>query len=224
MRGADEAVRHMLQRMSSRSLAPTKLARALAGHVAKDTAESPETGPTGSQRDLGDRQIGIAQQGARLLDPPREQVAVWRDPERVLERTGEVRLRDAAYVGKPGHRPRLVRGGVDSILGSQEPAQQEWILAPRASIRQGFSHTARGSVPQLPHRVNRARANSRQFEILAVKTSHGTAIDQSHLLNLADRAIIAALSPAQLTPRARSRAAQAAAKKKKECGTCPRER
>jgi hypothetical protein len=43
------------------------------------------------------------------------------------------------------------------------------------------------------------------------------------LLNLAGKAIMAGLSRPSFA-RARLRTAKAAAKKKKECGTCPRER
>ena len=51
--------------------------------------------------DLGDGQVGVAQQRRRPLDAPREQVAVRRDAEGLLERSREVGLGDAAHARQP---------------------------------------------------------------------------------------------------------------------------
>ena len=89
----------------------------------------------GLERDLGDGQVGVAQQRRGPLDAAREQVAVRRHAERLLERSREVRLGDAAHARQPPHGPLLVRGGVHPVLRAQQAAQQLGILAgPRVFV------------------------------------------------------------------------------------------
>src|SRR5690349_21367029 len=87
-------------------------ARILAGDVAKRAAESAEAVPPRCERDVGDWPVGIAQQRGRALDTPREQIAVRREPERLLERARKVRLGHAAHLRETPYGPLLVRGGI----------------------------------------------------------------------------------------------------------------
>jgi hypothetical protein len=109
-------------------------ARALAGDIAKDATERPQAPPAGVEGDLGDRQIAVAQQRRRPLDAPREQVAVRRDAEGLLERAGEVSLGRAADARQPPDGPVLVRSGVHPILRAQQAAQQLGVLACRQRL------------------------------------------------------------------------------------------
>jgi hypothetical protein len=84
--------------------------------------------------DLGDGQLGVAEQRGRPLDPAGEQVAVGRDAEGLLERSGEVGLGDAAHASQPPDGPLLVRSGVHPILRPQQPAQQRGVLAGGTSV------------------------------------------------------------------------------------------
>jgi hypothetical protein len=100
----------------------------LAGDVAEGAAEGPEAFPTGLEGDLGDRKIRVAEERGGPLDPAAEEVAVWRHPEGVPERAGEVRLGDAAHAGQAVDRPGLVRRGIDAVLGPKQPAEQIGVL------------------------------------------------------------------------------------------------
>ena len=62
-------------------LARADRARALAGDVAEGAPERAEALPAGLEGDLGDGQVGVAEQRRRPLDAPREQVAMRRDAE-----------------------------------------------------------------------------------------------------------------------------------------------
>src|SRR5690606_31816409 len=90
--GAQDASWHAIERVRSGFLACTQLAGALAGHVAERAAERAQALPAGLKRDLGDGQVRVAQQRGRPLEPTRQQVAMWRDAERVLERACKVGL------------------------------------------------------------------------------------------------------------------------------------
>jgi hypothetical protein len=81
------------------------------------------------ESNLGDGEIGIAKQGARALDAPREQVTVRRQAEGLLERSREVCLGDAAHLRKTTHGPRFVRGGVHPVSRAQKAAEQRRVLA-----------------------------------------------------------------------------------------------
>jgi hypothetical protein len=59
--------------------------RALAGDVAERATERAEACPSGLRGDLGDRQVRFAKQRRRALDAARQQVAVRRSAERLLE-------------------------------------------------------------------------------------------------------------------------------------------
>ena len=131
MSGADEAVRHLLERMIARLLSRTKLARAFAGYVAEDAPERAEAVPSRLERDLDDREVGVAEQRLGPLDAPSEQVAVRRHSECLLEGAREVRLGNAADARKASDWPFLVRGSVQSVLGAEQPTQQRGILGDR---------------------------------------------------------------------------------------------
>jgi hypothetical protein len=83
--GADEAVGHLLKLVAGSFLASAELARAFVGDVAEDAAERAETVPTGLEGDLGDRQVGVAEQRLGALDAAGEEVAMRRHPESIFE-------------------------------------------------------------------------------------------------------------------------------------------
>jgi hypothetical protein len=85
VRGAEEAGGHgtKLARRGPRAYADR--ARVLAGDDAEDAPERAQARPAGVEGDLGDGQIGVAEQRRRPFDAPREQVAVWRNAEGLLE-------------------------------------------------------------------------------------------------------------------------------------------
>src|SRR4051794_20048555 len=125
VRGTDEAVRHFGQFVLGYLLAAAKGARAFAGYVMEDAAKGAEAVPAGLESDVHDWQVGIPEQSLGALDPTSQQIAVRRQPEGLLERTGEMRLRNAAYSGEARDRPLLVRGRVHAVLGAQQTAQQQ---------------------------------------------------------------------------------------------------
>jgi chitosanase len=104
-------------------------ARILAGDVAERAPERAEALPSGPERDVGDRAIGITEQRGGALDAPREQIAVRRHTEGLLERAGEMRLRHAAHAREPRDGPFLVRRRIHAVLRAQQAAQQLGVLA-----------------------------------------------------------------------------------------------
>jgi hypothetical protein len=126
----------------------------LAGDVAEGSTEGAEAGPSGSERDFGNRQVGVAEQGGRLLDPPREQVSVGRHAERLLERPREVRFGRAADPRKTGNRPGLVRSCVHPIPGAKKTTQEQRVLSLIVLIGLGIGHSWRRNLPQHRRRVN----------------------------------------------------------------------
>jgi hypothetical protein len=93
---AHDALGNLLSRMRSRPIALAELTRTAAGDVAENAAEGAETGPAGLERDLCNRQVGVAQQRRGALDAAGKQVAMWGQAERLLELAREVRRRDRA--------------------------------------------------------------------------------------------------------------------------------
>ena len=74
MGGADEAMRHRVERMRGSFFAGAELARTLAGDVAEDAPERAEAVPPGLEGDFGDREVGVAEQRLAALDPAGEQI------------------------------------------------------------------------------------------------------------------------------------------------------
>ena len=68
MRGPDEAVWNLIERMRHGSLPLPNRAWAFPGHVAEHSSERSKTIPACLERYLGDRQIRVAEQGLRPLD------------------------------------------------------------------------------------------------------------------------------------------------------------
>jgi hypothetical protein len=115
-------------------------ARRLTGDIAEGAAEGAEALPPGLVGDLGDGEIGVAEERGGPLNPAAEEVAVRWHPEGLPERAGEVRLGDTAHAGQAVNRPGLVRRGVDAVLGPEQPAQQIGVL--RAAGKPGPGSTA----------------------------------------------------------------------------------
>ena len=107
-------------------------ARALAGHVSERAPEGAEAPPSRAESDVGDRQIRVTEQRRRALDAPREQVAMRRHAERLLERSGEVGLGDVAHTSQAGDGPGLVGGRVHAVPGAEETAEEVGVLGGRA--------------------------------------------------------------------------------------------
>lgn len=125
MRGADEAVRDLVERVLTRLLPCSKFAWTLPRNVTEDAAERAKAVPAGLKRNFDNRQIGIPKQRFCAFDPARQQIAVRRDPERFLERPREMRLGYPAYSRKALDRPFLVASSVHAVLGTKQPAQEE---------------------------------------------------------------------------------------------------
>jgi hypothetical protein len=128
LRGGHDAHRHWRELRGRRLRALADDPGTLAGNVAKRAAEGAEALPTGLERDVGDRQIGVAKQRRGFLDAPREQIAMRRHTEGFLELPREVGFGDAAHLREPIHRPGLVRGGIHSVLCAQQAAEELGIL------------------------------------------------------------------------------------------------
>jgi hypothetical protein len=141
VRRADHAGRHTAELVCHGPPARPHGARALAGDVAEGAPERAQALPARLEGDLGDRQVGVAQQCGRPLDAPREQVAVRRHAEGLLERSREVGRGDAAHARQPWHRPGFVRGGVHAVFCAQQAAQQLGVLACRTLVHAGFGCT-----------------------------------------------------------------------------------
>ena len=131
MRGADVAEGHAVERMRRGFAARSNRARALAGNVAEGAPERAQTFPAGAKCDIGDGQIGVAEQRHRSLDAPREQIPMRRSAKGLLERSGEVRFGNTAHARQSLHGPVLMRGGVHPVLRSQQATQQLGVLAWR---------------------------------------------------------------------------------------------
>ena len=129
MRGAEDARGHAAEVARRGPRSRPHRARALAGDVAESAAERAEAVPAGLKRNLGDRRFGVAQQRRRALDAPREEIAVRRYAERLLERAREVSLRNVAHAGKSPDGPVLVRGRVYPVFRAQQSPQQLGVLA-----------------------------------------------------------------------------------------------
>jgi len=118
-----EAQRHACRSARRGALAPAHGAGTDPGDVAEGPPEGTEALPAGGERDLGHRQLRLAQQRGGALDAQREQVAVRRDPEGVAERAREMRRGQSAHGGQAAHRPALMRGGVHAVARAQQAAQ-----------------------------------------------------------------------------------------------------
>ena len=123
--------------------------RALAGDVAEGAPERAQAAPARVEGDLGDGQVGVAQQGHRPLDAPREQVPVRRKAEGLFERAREVGLGDAAHARQPPDGPVLVRGGVHPVLRAQQAPQQLGVLAHAPSRRPRVRACVHPNVPTM---------------------------------------------------------------------------
>jgi len=85
VRGTEEAGRHAVGLVRRGPCARPDRARALAGDVVEGASERAQTFPACLEGDLGDGQVGVAEQRRRPLDAPREQIPVWWDTEGLLE-------------------------------------------------------------------------------------------------------------------------------------------
>ncbi|UPT64188.1 MAG: hypothetical protein M0D54_06520 [Hyphomonadaceae bacterium JAD_PAG50586_4] len=127
-------MRNLIEAMGAGLLSRAQFRGAIACDVLKDTAKRAKAAPTRLKSDLDDGHLGVAQHGLGPFDAARQQVTMRRHAEGVLERAGEMRLRDAADIGQPLDRPFLMRSRVHAILGAEQAAQQGGILA-NASVR-----------------------------------------------------------------------------------------
>jgi len=135
VRGADVAGGHATEVVRCGPAARPEGARALAGDVMEGAPKSAQASPAGAECDLGDRQVGVAEQRCGALDAPREQIPVRRDAEDLLERSREVGFGDAADARQAPHGPALMRGGIHPILCAQQSPQQLGILVCRIATR-----------------------------------------------------------------------------------------
>ncbi|HET6577913.1 MAG TPA: hypothetical protein VFG66_06295, partial [Gemmatimonadales bacterium] len=85
MSGAEPAGGHAAELVRRPALARPELARALAGDVAEGAPKGAQASPAGPKRDLGDGEVGVAEQRRGPLDPPGEEVPVRRQAEGLLE-------------------------------------------------------------------------------------------------------------------------------------------
>src|SRR5260221_4682811 len=72
------------------------------------------------EADLGDRVVGGSQQRRRPLEPPRQQVGVWRLAEGAAELAAEVCARETGGAGKVVDAHPFEVAGVGKVLGAQE--------------------------------------------------------------------------------------------------------
>jgi hypothetical protein len=79
-----------------------------AGDIAEGAAEATQASPARYERNLGNRQSGIAQECRGPLYAPGQEVSVGGNAEDALEGSCEVRGGDAADARKPRDRPVLL--------------------------------------------------------------------------------------------------------------------
>jgi hypothetical protein len=135
VRRLHEARGHGLEFACGRPHLPSPGARVLARDVAERPPERAEALPAGRERDLGDRAVGVAQECDRLLDAARQQVAVRRYAERLLELPREVGRRDAADAREPVDGPRLRGGRAHAVLRAEQAAEEGGVLEGRGLVR-----------------------------------------------------------------------------------------
>jgi len=128
VRGHEETGGNLIERVRRFSLTRTNRTGVFAGDVVEGASEGAEALPSCDESDLRDGEVGVAQQRDGALDAAREQVAVRRNAEGLLECAGEVSLRHAAHAREPADGPCVVRGRIHAVLCAQEAAQQRWIL------------------------------------------------------------------------------------------------
>jgi hypothetical protein len=114
--------------MLSCLLTRAEFARTLACYVPKDASERSEAVPASLERDLGHRQVGVPQERLCPFDAARQQIAVRRNSEGILERSGKVRLGSPAHPREALDRPFLMRCGVHRVFRAQQAAQQLRVL------------------------------------------------------------------------------------------------
>jgi hypothetical protein len=80
------------------------------------------------ESDLGNREVGVAEQRGRPLDAPGQEIAMRRDAEGLPERSRKVRFRHAAHSREAPHRPLLVRCRIHPVFRAQQTAQELGVL------------------------------------------------------------------------------------------------
>ena len=131
MRCAQNAGGHAPEPLRPGPFARPDHARTLAGNIAERAPERTQAAPARVEGDLGDGQVGVAEQRRRPLDASCEQITVRRYAEGLLERSREMGLGHAAHPREPLDGPLFVRSGVHSVLRAQQAAQQLGVLVYR---------------------------------------------------------------------------------------------
>ena len=129
MRGAENAGGHAANPVCLATRTKPVCTRALAGDIAENPTERAKAAPAGLERDVGDGEIGIAQQRRGLLDAPRQQIAMRRHAEGLFERSREMRRGNTADTSQPLHWPVFVWPRIHHVLCAQQPTQDTRILA-----------------------------------------------------------------------------------------------
>jgi hypothetical protein len=162
-RGAENAGRHAAKLAGARAVRRPAGARAAAGNVAEGAPKRTQTSPAGVEGDLGYRELRVAQQRRRPFDASRQQVPMWREAKRLLERAREVCRGDAAHARKPHDGPLLVRGGIHPILGAQQATRQlRGLMAGLCGARAG---RLPGRIAAGPARLAGGRCRARQHNL-----------------------------------------------------------
>jgi hypothetical protein len=152
---AEEARGNAAEPSRGGPLARSDRAGILTGDVPERPPERAEARPSGLEGDLGDGEVGVAEQRLCPFDAPREQVPMRWNAEGLLERSGEVGLGNPAHAGEPPDWPLLVRGGVHPVLRAQQAAQQLGIL-----LGMTRAHNASGCPGMREQRAARRQPNA----------------------------------------------------------------
>ena len=105
---AEDAGWHSLRIVLRGSFTLAQFTRAFASDVTERSAKRSQAFPTRLERDVGDGKLRVPKQRRGALDSTREQVAMRRHPESILERAREVSFGNVTHASQPVDRPLLV--------------------------------------------------------------------------------------------------------------------
>jgi hypothetical protein len=128
MRGGDDARGHAREVRCAAFGFFAQVTRAFSRDVAECASERAETSPAGVECDLADGHLRVPQQRLGPLDAAREQVAVRRQSECLLELAREMRGGDVTHPGETRDGPFFMRSRVHAVLGAQQAAQELGVL------------------------------------------------------------------------------------------------
>jgi len=112
--------------------------RAVTRHFSEGATEGAKAVPARVERDLADGHLRVPEQRAGPFDAPREQIAMRRQAEGLLELPRKVRCGYVAHLRQARHGPFFIGSLVHAVLRAQQAAKECWILGAHP-VCLGFS-------------------------------------------------------------------------------------